>query len=198
MNIPRITLAIIAVLTASSAVLAQDFKMGAQLTLSIPNNSPYGDLGNKPGYGFGLHGMIPLKGSHAITPRVDFYTYNNKKDYTITDPFLGKYTETHEEKITALSIGADYQYYFGGNAGSQGFYVLGGVLYSSIKDDLSFSVSSATVKAKATLSTSDRILGAAGGGGYLFKTNMGAELRYNLAGLGSNAPTINASLFFRF
>lgn len=191
MNTRHITLAIAAALAVSGTAQAQNFRPGAQLTLSIPENNQYQGigLGSKPGYGFGLHGLIPLKDGHAIVPRIDFIKFDNKGN----DP-IGFTTQI---KTTTISIGADYQYHFGGDSIGTGFYVTGGARYSSNKEDISVNDTHG-YGIGANISVTERGAGFAGGCGYMLTPHMGAEIRYNTSGLGYAGSTFDASFVFRF
>ena len=194
MKISRIALAAVALATFTGVAQAQDFKFGGQVTLS----KPQGDIGKtdaldgKLGYGLGLHGMLDLKGGHAIVPRLD-YTMYKKSDWQGEAGL--------EFKVNDLKIGADYNYYISGKA-SEGFYVLGGLGYSSFKWEASMG--------PASINETKGALYLAVGAGYMFTQHVGAELRYTHAkytGVGSSlgvpgedqtGPAINASFLFRF
>jgi len=190
MNISRVALAAIALTAFSGVAQAQDFKVGAQVTLS----KPIGDMGNsdnldgKFGYGLGLHGVWDLKGGHAIVPRIDYTMYKRSID-------------SADLKVNDLKIGADYNYYISGKV-SEGFYVLGGLGYSSAK----WEVSMGPVSVSETKGALHLALGA----GYMFTQNVGAELRYahtkysdvgadmGFPGQDLTGPSLSASVLFRF
>ncbi len=183
MNIQHVTLAIAAALTISSAAQAQGFRPGIQLTLSIPENNQYlgTSLGSKPGYGFGLHGLIPLKDGHAIVPRLDYISYDNK----------GSNVFAIQIKTTTISLGADYQYHFGGDSTGSGLYMIGGARYSSNKEKIGSGND-------PYFNVTENGIGFAGGCGYMMTSHMGAEIRYNTSGLGYAGSTFDISFVFRF
>ena len=117
-HLTAFTLALLAVAFAQ----AEDTRFGFQATVSKPS----GDVGDtdwmdsKLGYGVGLHLLVDLGGGGAIVPRIDYTMYKN-------DQTIGTFI-TQDARLKILSGGADFHYYFSGEA-SQGFYVLGGLGY---------------------------------------------------------------------
>lgn len=171
---------------------AQDVHFGAQATLALPQ----GDMGKsdyldgKLGYGLGIHALVPLQGGHALVPRLDYTMYKRSLE---GDADL---------KVNVLAIGGDYNYFISEKPGD-GFYVLAGLGYSSMK----WEISSGPFSINETKGT----YYLAAGGGFQFTPNVGVELRYTHAkytDLGSSispsikedvtGPAINASVFFRF
>ena len=154
-------------LLAASTLNAQDNKFGFQATVS----RPAGDVGDSDlmdgrlGYGLGLHGLIVLGGGVAIVPRIDYIAY--KRDWTRNAVI------NEDEKVNILSGGADFHYYFGGEA-NQGFYVLGGVGYASGKFESTYSSNGLVLSASATKGA----IYLQGGAGVQFNPNIGVECSY--------------------
>jgi len=199
MNHPR-TLLTAATLTLLTGTLAQaaDSKYGFQLTVSKPQGDLKKSIDDKLGLGLGLHALVDLGSGHALVPRLDYVQY--KKDYTYTS--LGAPNLEIQVKHTILTLGADYEYFFGAKA-NQGFYVLAGLGYAKLKFDFTYSddpnESGSETEASYYLQ---------GGCGYQFTSNMGAELRYqhlkftdvdpDYPGFDFSTPSIQASFVVRF
>jgi hypothetical protein len=167
-------LAILALLTAS-VLQAGDTKYGLQATLSFPQSDLGDTVNNKMGYGIGAHMLFDLDNGHAIMPRLDYQSYSGT-----SDNFWEFKADT---KITAISLGAEYNYFFSGKA-NQGAYIGGGLNFGNFKIegttteavDLSYYGINATAKATAKASKSLAYFSICGG--YAFTPNITLGLRY--------------------
>ena len=191
MKFSSIALSIASVL-ACSGLAAQDIHFGGQVTLAKPMGdlggkevtvsdpsgvkSQFGSLDGKFGYGLGIHALIDLKNGHAIVPKIDYTTFKNSQDSTVSISGVSM-QRTDDVKVTAINLGADYNYFLGGKT-SEGFYFLGGLGYSSAKLE---ATRTARISGQA-LTASDAPTKSAfylqAGLGYFFTPRMGAELRY--------------------
>jgi opacity protein-like surface antigen len=198
MNVRKLIIGASAILVAT-CIQAQDAHFGFQLTGSIPQ----GDMGNsdnldgKIGYGLGIHCLVPFSEGHAIVPRLDYTMYKNNSDVTVGNTLYG-----YDLKVNVLAVGADYNYFVSRKA-NDGFYVLAGLGYSSLKWEVDTPIGNYN-ETKGTFYL-------AAGLGYMFTPNVGAEIRYTHAsysdiGSSSNSgykqdesgPALNVSLLFRF
>ncbi len=191
----------LALLAASSFAQAEDTRFGFQATVS----KPAGDVGEKDwmdsklGYGIGLHLLVDLGGGGAIVPRIDYTMYKN-------DRTIGSFI-TEDARLKILSGGADFHYYFSGEA-SQGFYIMGGLGYASGKFENEYA-------SPVIILNSDGSKGAfyiQAGLGLQFTRNFGVEVRYQsldfkdvdttFLGLTSrqdvSCPSLQASFVMRF
>jgi hypothetical protein len=172
---------------AASVLQAGDVKFGLKATLAMPQ----GEIGDKDhldgqmGYGIGADVLIPMSGGHAIVPRFDYTT-------------IKKSENGGDITVTPIGIGADYNYYFSGNAG-EGFYLGLGLGYTSAKIEFS--------SGPHSLSSTPTALYTAASLGYMFTANIGAELRYTSTSLEPeffgykekvSSPILNASFVVRF
>lgn len=182
MNRTKTTL-FLAVLTmlGASTMQAADTTFGFQITASKPQSDLDDFVDGKIGYGGGIHALVDLSNGHGIVPRIDYTVYKES-------------THNLETKFSALNIGADYNYYISQRTG-EGFYLLGGLGYSSGKFETSY----------VTLSSSETkgALYIQAGLGMTFTKNVGAELRYqhvnySFEGETMFAPSVQASFFLRF
>jgi len=155
----RSVLGLSATLLAAGPLAAQDLRFGLQGTIALPA----GDLGDRAlldnvlGYGFGAHAIVGFPGGHAIVPRAD-YTYFEKSSPT--------------RRVQTLQLGADYNYFLSRTV-NRGAYLGGGLGLDVAK----FEVDQPGASDNDTPAT---VYGAVSAG-YMFTTQIGAELRYTRA-----------------
>lgn len=174
------TLTICASATISNA---QDSHLGVQATASIPQ----GDLGDKNsldgklGYGLGVQVQVKLKNKFAIVPRFDYTTFQRSESVTTHYPVLDLTLDT-DLKATILYIGADFNYYTSGMI-NRGFYLLGGLGYSSGKFETSINGKAPNdvgnvINVNLSDSTTEGAFYVTAGFGFYFNQKIGTEFRY--------------------
>ncbi len=161
-------------LAAGTGLSAQDFRFGGQATLALPQGDLDDLMDGKVGYGLGAHLFIGLRDGHALVPRIDYTLFKRSEG-------------SMDIELTALNLGADYNWFASGKAG-EGFYALAGVAFSSGR-----------LEVTGFGSDSEGSLAASVGAGFMFNRNLGAELRYTHAKYDDmKAPAIQGSFLFRF
>lgn len=173
-------LALLSALLAAAAFPAssQEAKFGGQLTLSKPQGDLDTAVDGKLGYGLGVHVFVGLKDGHALVPRFDYIEHKNSRygfDYT----------------YKTMKLGADYNYFVSKKT-NEGFYLIAGLSYNSIK--LDYPGGSSDTKSN---------LGYGAGLGYMFTPHLGCELKYETVSYSTGgddfkAPTLNLSFLARF
>lgn len=205
------TLALRIFLLAGSgiAMQAQSSHFGIQATVA----QPQGDLGStdsldgKIGYGLGIQYQVGLRGGWALVPRVDYTTFKRSESVTTHYPVVDLNLNS-DLKASILYLGADFDYYFSGSF-KNGFYLIGGLGYSSGKFETSINgqapnIYGNVVNVNVSDSQSLNAFYVAIGCGYQFNANVGAELRYigfnkySKDGHDMTSPSTNVSLVIRF
>ncbi len=163
---------------AFTGLQAQDVRFGVQASLNQPQSDLKEAVDSKLGFGIGAHALVDFGSGHALRPRLDYLWYPEYK------PAPGV-----SNKVSNLSVGADYLYFVEGKA--EGVYFTGGLALNRWKAEtslLGFTGSETTTK-----------LGLAAGVGYQFNKAVGAEVRY-LKGKAGEADfdSIQVGASFRF
>lgn len=153
------------------------------------------------GFGLGVQSGFEVGRGQAVVPRLDYLRFTDSS--SVPGPFS---PIDLSATINSFSLGADYDYYPGGDT-EHGFYLLGGlgVARASIKVTGSSAGDSASTTSRQT------VVYPQGGGGYQFTPNLGLEILYkalafkdvNVAVHGTVAgysfsPNLQASLVVRF
>ncbi len=116
------------------------------------------------GYGLGLQDVLDQEGHHAIVPRLD---YLHGTDSSTPGGVSAKVT------INALTLGVDYNYFFGQEAGKGGYLLVGPGLAG-----FSLHLAGSSAGTSATTSVRKTTLYPEAGLGWLFTRNVGLEVLY--------------------
>ncbi len=170
---------LIALALASTAVLAQDVKLGVQVQANLPMGDLKDIVDSKVGVGAGVHALFSLGEGMAIRARGDFNTWAE------TDVFPAK------NKVSNLNLGGDFLYFVEGKDTS-GVYFVGGL--SAVR--WSYETSQAGVKRNFDSTH----LGIAVGLGYQWNNAFGTEARFVHSSLGNgyNGDTLSLGATLRF
>ncbi|HJW33904.1 MAG TPA: outer membrane beta-barrel protein [Holophagaceae bacterium] len=172
-------ISLLALALASTAIMAQDVKLGVQAQANLPMGDLKDAVDSKVGIGVGVHAQFSLGNGMAIRARGDFNTWPE------TDVFPAK------NKVSNLNLGGDFLFYVEGKD-TTGVYFLGGL--SMVR--WSYEVKVAGVKHNYDSTH----LGLSVGLGYQWNTTFGTEARYAHSSLGSglNGDTFSVGATLKF
>ena len=170
---------LLALALASTAVMAQDVKLGVQAQANLPLGDLKDAVDSKVGIGVGVHAQFPLGNGMAIRARGDFNTWPE------TDVFPAK------NKVSNLNLGGDFLFYVEGKDTS-GVYFLGGL--SMVRWSYEVKVAGEKRNYDSTH------LGLSMGLGYQWNSTFGTEARFVHSSLGSglNGDTFSVGATLKF
>jgi|GEM_PF-1570893 hypothetical protein len=121
------------------------------------------------GYGLGLQTGFDVKAGQAIVPRLEYLRFTDSS--SVADNYGNSIDLS--ATINCFSLGADYDYYFGGET-DHGFYVLGGlgVAHASI------AVSGSTFYGSDRTTSQQTVAYPEAGAGYQITPHLGVEILY--------------------
>ncbi len=172
-------LSLLALALATSAVMAQDVKLGVQAQANLPMGDLKDAVDSKVGVGVGVHAQFSLGSGMAVRARGDFNTWSETDVLTVTN------------KVSNLTLGGDFLYFVEGKDTS-GVYFLGGL--SAVR--WSYEVKLAGVKHNYDSTH----LGLSVGLGYQWNRTFGTEARFVHSSLGSglNGDTFSVGATLKF
>ena len=177
----RLLLVLAPLALAAAPLAAQDAHFGVQAGVNIPQSDLKDFVDSKLGFTVGANATVDLGSGHAIRPRVDYGFYSA----SVSNPIF-----TSDNKVKALSLGADYMYFPAQRM--EGFYATAGLAAQNTKVESS----------NPDFSDNKTAFAWAVGGGWQFSDLLGAELRYTSShpnfGQTFKADAINAAVTFKF
>ena len=162
--------ALLALLTLTAPALhAGDIKYALEFGLAVPTSDLKDIVDSNTGLGLGFQMLIPVVGGHVFRPRLDVLGFSGDSTYFSTARGIA----SARQKVTEVSLGLDYLYFFKGGM-RNGAYLLAG---AGVSDN---TVSAAPFGIGLSEQSQDSTKGYfALGGGYQFNRHWGLEARYN-------------------
>ncbi len=121
------------------------------------------------GFGVGVQTSFDLTDNSAIAPRVEYLRFTDSS--TVGGPFGNPIDLS--ATVNCFSLGADYDYYLGGETG-KGFYLLGGLGVATA----SIEVSGSGAGSSASTTKRQTVVYPEAGVGYQITPHLGVELLY--------------------